>query len=68
MNANETIDPLLDAGQVAAILSVSKGTILTLAKTGKFAPAVMVGERRRWKRSVILTWMDANEEKGNEQH
>lgn len=63
MNAHETIDPLLDAGQVAAILSVSKGTILTLAKTGKFAPAVIVGTRRRWKRSVILTWMNENQEK-----
>ena len=67
MNAHETIDPLLDAGQVAAILSVSKGTILTLAKTGKFAPAVMVGARRRWKRSVILTWMNENQEKQSDE-
>lgn len=66
MKSNETMDPLLDAGQVAAILSVSKGTILTLAKNGEFAPAVMVGARRRWKRSVIVQWMDENQERGIE--
>lgn len=54
MNAME---PLLTIDEVAEYLRVPVPTIRWLRQEGKFAPAVKVGRRLAWERSVVVAWV-----------
>jgi predicted DNA-binding transcriptional regulator AlpA len=52
-------DVLLTRFEVADILRVSHCTVSRMNTAGKIPAPVMLGSRTKWKRSVILAWVDA---------
>lgn len=52
---------LLDAGEAAEMLSISKPTLYRLMQIEGF-PVVMIGARRLVKRKELSTWIDQHSE------
>lgn len=51
---------LIDATELARLLSVSKMTIWRLRDDGKLPPAIsLTSQCVRWRRAAVLTWIDA---------
>lgn len=51
---------LIDAAELARMLSVSKPSIWRWKEAGKLPPAItLTAQCVRWKRDVVLSWIDA---------
>ena len=51
---------LIDARELARLLSVSKPTVLRMRDDGKLPPSIsLTSQCVRWRRSAVLTWIDA---------
>ena len=51
---------LIDAAELARMLSVSKPTIWRLKEAGKLPPAIaLTSQCIRWRRDAVLAWIDA---------
>ncbi|WP_412068857.1 helix-turn-helix transcriptional regulator [Rubrivirga sp. IMCC43871] len=50
---------LLTAGDVAAMLGVSRRTVDTLDAADELPIPVRIGRQRRWRRQAVLAWLDA---------
>ncbi len=55
--ANPTLEPLLDADEVAKFLGVDKAYIYTQARSGKI-PSIKLGKYRKFSPSKIKKWLD----------
>lgn len=49
-------DPLLDAGQVAAMLGVTRSWVYEQSRQRRI-PTVTLGRYRRYRRSSVLRWI-----------
>ncbi|MGH3347873.1 MAG: helix-turn-helix transcriptional regulator [Nocardioides sp.] len=56
------MEELMTLDEVADYLRVRVGTIRWLRVEGRFAPAVKVGRRLVWERSVVKAWVDEHRE------
>ena len=56
-------DRLLDAGQVATFLAVSKSWVYAETRAGRL-PYVPLGRYRRYRRSTIEAWIERLEREG----
>ncbi len=58
--ADSTIAPaLIDAAELARLLSVSKPTIWRLREAGKLPPAIaLTSQCVRWQRDRVLGWIE----------
>lgn len=55
-----TESALIDAAELARLLSVSKPTIWRLRDDGKLPPAIsLTSQCLRWRREAVLKWIDA---------
>ena len=57
-----TLSPsvLIDARELAAMLSVSKPTIWRMRSESKLPPAIaLTSQCIRWRRDAVLSWIDA---------
>ncbi|MFI7067072.1 helix-turn-helix transcriptional regulator [Kribbella sp. NPDC050124] len=62
MQTPETIDPLWDIDQVSAYLKVPKRTLYRW-RTHNYGPrGIRVGRHVRYRRSVVIEWLDLMEE------
>ncbi len=61
-------DKLLTTEETAELLGVSKSSLYSLRYYSKAPPAIKVGNRLRWRRSDINTWMDEQLEERTTQH
>lgn len=60
-----TIDDLLTADDVAAILKVSAKTVKRMVEADKFPPPVMAMSRPRWTLDDVRNWIErAKRERG----
>ncbi len=51
---------LIDAAELARMLSVSKPTIWRMREDGKLPPAIaLTSQCIRWRRDAVLSWIDA---------
>lgn len=50
---------LLTAADLAGEMSVSVRSVFRMSASRKLPAHVCVGQRRRWRRSEILLWIDA---------
>lgn len=51
---------LIDAAELARMLSVSKPSIWRWKEAGKLPPAItLTAQCVRWRRDVVLDWIDA---------
>ncbi|MBB5543344.1 Rha family transcriptional regulator [Paraburkholderia fungorum] len=53
---------LLNADEVAALLTVSRSTFNGMVKEGSFIEPILLGKRKRWLKSAILIWLSAASE------
>lgn len=53
----QTISPLLDAGQAATLLNVPESWIRAEARAGRI-PHVQLGRYVRFERQALLDWLD----------
>jgi predicted DNA-binding transcriptional regulator AlpA len=51
---------LLDATGVATMLGVSRRHVQALDSAGKLPAGISLGRCKRWKKSEILAWIDAD--------
>ena len=57
---NTTSSILIDAAEVARLLSVSKPTIWRLRDDGKLPPTIsLTSQCIRWNRDAVLSWINA---------
>ena len=57
---NTTSSILIDAAELARLLSVSKPTIWRLRDDGKLPPAIgLTSQCIRWRRDGVLDWINA---------
>ncbi len=56
-----TLEPLLDAEEVAKILGVDKAYIYTQARSGKM-PSIKLGKYRKFSPSQLKKWLDRKNE------
>ena len=50
---------LIDAAELARMLSVSKPTIWRMREDGKLPPAIaLTSQCIRWRRDAVLSWVD----------
>ena len=51
---------LIDAAELARLLSVSKPTVWRMRETGRLPPSIsLTSQCIRWRREVVLGWIDA---------
>lgn len=50
---------LLNADDVARLLTVSRSTFNGMVKDGAFIEPILLGKRKRWLKSAILNWLSA---------
>jgi excisionase family DNA binding protein len=62
VNEMQEMEPLMTIEEVAEYLRVPVLTVRWLRQEGRFAPAVKVGRRLAWRRSVVVSWIDAQQE------
>jgi len=55
----ETLPALLDVEQVAGLLNCSVRHVYRLCDGGKMPKPTKLGALNRWRRDVILQWIDA---------
>ena len=48
---------LLNADEVAELLTVSRSTFNGMVKDGAFIEPILLGKRKRWLKSAILNWL-----------
>ncbi|CAD6514122.1 hypothetical protein LMG28727_00845 [Paraburkholderia kirstenboschensis] len=53
---------LLNADEVATLLTVSRSTFNGMVKDGAFIEPILLGKRKRWLKSAILKWLSAASE------
>jgi predicted DNA-binding transcriptional regulator AlpA len=54
---------LLKAPEAAALLGLATGTLHNLRSAGRFAPAIVLGDRAlRWEAEDLLTWARSHKE------
>ncbi|CAE6866173.1 hypothetical protein R75465_07972 [Paraburkholderia aspalathi] len=53
---------LLNADEVATLLTVSRSTFNRMVKDGAFIEPILLGKRKRWLKSAILNWLSAASE------
>ena len=58
----DELEPLMTIDEVAEYLRVPVVTIRWLRQEGRFAPAVKVGRRLAWERSVVIAWVAEHRE------
>lgn len=58
----DELEPLMTIDEVAEYLRVPVVTIRWLRQEGRFAPAVKVGRRLAWERSVVVAWVAEHRE------
>ena len=59
-NALLVASALIDAAELARMLSVSKPTIWRLKESGKLPPAIaLTSQCIRWRRDAVLEWIEA---------
>lgn len=58
----DEMEPLMTIDEVAEYLRVPVVTIRWLRQEGRFAPAVKVGRRLAWERSVVVAWVAQHRE------
>lgn len=56
------MEPLMTIDEVSEYLRVPVVTIRWLRQEGRFAPAVKIGRRLAWERSVVLAWVAVQRE------
>lgn len=54
----DTVPELIDTKAVAAMLTVSVRHVERLAEAGRMPAGLKIGRLRRWRRRVILDWID----------
>jgi predicted DNA-binding transcriptional regulator AlpA len=59
MSTSEDGPLLLNADEVAALLTVSRSTFNGMVKDGAFIEPILLGKRKRWLKSAILGWLNA---------
>ena len=52
------MEPLLDAGEVARILKISKRTLESMIARGEGPLMIMVGRQRRWMPDDLTMWIE----------
>lgn len=52
---------LLNADEVAALLTVSRSTFNGMLKDGGFIEPILLGKRKRWLKSAILNWLNSRQ-------
>jgi excisionase family DNA binding protein len=58
---------LLNANQVAQLLSIPVSTVYYYAATLRILPSIKFGRQRRFKKSEVLKWLETQQEVTNEQ-
>ena len=51
--------PVMDAGDVGALLACSREHVYTMEREGMIPQSARLGSLRRWSRTEILRWVDA---------
>ena len=60
MPPTNTVSVLIDAAELARMLSVSKPTIWRMRDDGKLPPAIaLTSQCVRWRRDSVLSWINA---------
>lgn len=55
-------EEMIDSAEFAALLGVRRQSIYQMRHKGHLPPATRLGRSVKWRRSVVLRWLDENTE------